>query len=185
MFNDVIYDDGLIISSESEKYYADIRKIISAAFNEKAEDTLVDKTRLSDSFNPDYSLVAILNGKAVGHLLLNPVKIVSPEKETDAAIIAPLTILPEYQGRKIGSRLIEVAVLRAKENDLPFILVMGGVYYEKFGFNILAHKVGIFRPHPIKGKQIIRIKELKKDGLKGVMGVIKYPDSFKNLVEKW
>ncbi len=185
MFKDAVFEDGLVISSEKAEDYADIRNIITVAFGEEKEDTLVDETRLTETFKADYSLVAKFGNRAVGHLLLNPVKIISPVKETDAVIIAPLTVLPEYQGKKVGSRLIEVAVSRARADKMPFVLVMGGNYYEKFGFNILAHEVGIFRPHPIINKQTVRIKELEKNGLKGVMGVIKYPESFKNLVEKW
>jgi putative acetyltransferase len=46
-----------------------------------------------------------------------------------------MAVLPEYQRRGIGTKLIEFGTTRLKQSGCPFIVVLGHTdYYPRFGF---------------------------------------------------
>ena len=94
---------------------------------------------LSEKTTPEtISLIAESNGEIVGHLAFSPVKTENNEKFR-GYILAPLGVKPEYQGRGIGSRLIDHARQQLSVMGVHLVFVYGDPkYYARFGFSVDA-----------------------------------------------
>jgi putative acetyltransferase len=55
---------------------------------------------------PVLSLVATVDESIVGHILFSNLRIKPPGQEVSAALLAPLAVHPDFQSRRIGSRLV-------------------------------------------------------------------------------
>ena len=73
-------------------------------------DLLEDETAF-----PLLSLVAVENGKIVGHVLYTKAIITQTTKSVSAQILAPLGILPKAQNQGIGAQLIKEGFNQLKE----------------------------------------------------------------------
>ena len=171
------------VRSESPSDYEQISRIHSLAFGHDWEAKLIENLRNAPGFDPELSLVADLDGKAVGHICFSTVSIETPVSSTEAVILAPLAVLEEYRKSGAGTALVTEGIKRCRERGFRIMLVYGGPYYERFGF-MTAHEQGIFRPNPMPG-EVVRMLELVPGALDGVRGVIKYPKAFKPLVNQW
>jgi len=81
------------------------------------------------------SLVAETDGVVVGHIAFSPVTI-DNDKSWKGYILAPLAVIPEYQKRRIGSKLIESGKERLSRMGVNVLFVYGDPnYYGKFGFD--------------------------------------------------
>ena len=110
------------------------------------EQFLVQRLRKSDAFIPELSLIAENENKIVGHILLTKLKIKNGQKKFDSLALAPVSVLPEYQGNGIGGMLIKEAHKKAKELGYQSVILLGHEkYYPKFGYK-QADKFGIELP---------------------------------------
>jgi putative acetyltransferase len=79
------------------------------------------------------SLVADAKGTVVGHLAASPVSI-----SDDAAGwfgLGPISVLPEHQGRGVGSRLVREALHILREQGAAGCVLLGEPgFYGRFGF---------------------------------------------------
>jgi len=141
------------------------------------EQFLVERLRKSSAFIPELSMVAEIRNKIVGHILLTKLKIKNDQNEFDSLALAPVSVLPEYQGNGIGGALIEQAHKTAKELEYKSIVLLGHEnYYPRFGYQ-LADKFGIKLPFDVPPENCMVI-ELTENGLKGVNGTVEYPKEF-------
>lgn len=94
---------------------------------------------LSSETSPEtVALIAERNGTVVGHIAFSPVT-VDGNEEWKGYILAPLGVTPEYQGLKIGSKLIESGIARISDTGANVLFVYGDPdYYGKFGFTAEA-----------------------------------------------
>ena len=130
------------IRSEKTTDYTSIANVTYEAFlgwhpdnQYVSEPVLVDLLRHNSYFNPELSLVAEMDNKIVGHALFSPYKFVVQGSETMGAVLAPIAVLPEYQGKGIGEKLIEEGHYRLKELGYTFSLLCGhDTYYPRFGY---------------------------------------------------
>ncbi len=173
----------MIIRQERPEDFETIDKIHDLAFGHDWESKLIRNLRTEEGYDPTLSLVAEHEGKVVGHILFSRITIESPVSSVPALILAPLAVFKEYRGIKAGTMLVSEGIRIAKERSEKMILVYGHRFYERFGFT-MAHEKGIFRPNPIKG-ELVRLLELEDGAADGAMGVIKYPVSFRPLIEEW
>jgi len=137
-------------STESER--KDILNIHNQAFgNEKGpvisklvQDLLDDITAM-----PILSLVAVENGKLIGHILYTKATITKTELPISAQILAPLAILPDEQKKGIGEKLINEGLNQLKESGTELVFVLGHpAYYPRCGFFPAGEK-GFDAPYPI------------------------------------
>jgi len=106
-----------------------------SAFQGEAEAQLVDELRRSVGFIPDLSLVAELNGRIVGHVVLSRVKLRKGGQTREILALGPMSVVPSQSHRGIGSELIDAAVTRARPLCYEAIVVAGHPdYYQRFGF---------------------------------------------------
>jgi len=79
------------------------------------------------------SLVAVLDGRVIGHIAFSPVAM--SDGSPDWYGVGPLSVLPAYQRQGIGKALLEAGVSRLKSlNAAGCCLVGHPEYYRKFGF---------------------------------------------------
>lgn len=98
----------LEIRKETKSDYNEVYNVIKTAFetaehSDGNEHDLVVALRKGDNFIPDLSLVAVVDNKIVGYILFTKIKIGEYEEIT----LAPLAVLPQYQRKGIGRKLIE------------------------------------------------------------------------------
>jgi putative acetyltransferase len=79
------------------------------------------------------SLVAQAEGAVIGHVAVSPVAI------SDGASgwfgLGPISVIPEHQGRGVGSRLVREALRILRERGAAGCAVVGEPgYYSRFGF---------------------------------------------------
>ena len=125
----------MFVREENSSDYDEVFKVVENAFK-NAEHTnhkeqfLLEKLRKSDEFIPQLSLVCVLNNKIIGHVMLTKAFV---NKDFKSLIVAPLSVLPEYQKQGIGSRLLQLA-----QENTPTVLYFGSqpgmeAFYEKNG----------------------------------------------------
>ena len=167
----------LEIRQENKNDYDEVYNVVKKAFetaehSDGNEHDLVDALRKSNSFIPELSLVAIEDGKIVGHILFTKIKIGKSEE----LALAPLAVLPEYQKQGIGSKLIEEGHKVAKNLGYHYSIVLGSEnYYPKFGY-IPASNYGIKAPFDVEDKNFMAIK-LNDPKLK-IEGIVEYAKEF-------
>jgi len=145
--------------------------------SDKKEQFLVERLRKSDGFIPELSIVAEVNQKIVGYILLTKIIIeTNPESETSLAL-APVAVLPTFQKKGIGGRLIEEAHRIAKELGYKSVILLGHEkYYPKFGYQPLHH-YDLSLPFEAPKENCMAI-ELVPDALKNKKGKVIYPREF-------
>ncbi len=86
------------------------------------------------------SLVAELDGGVVGHIAFSPVTI--SDGTSDWYGLGPVSVLPEYQGRGIGSALIRKGLAMLRELGAQGCYLVGDPkYYHRFGFRVTPELV--------------------------------------------
>lgn len=172
----------MIIREENEKDYDKVYEVIEEAFrNEELSDhdeqNLVNRLRKSDEFIKELSMVATDNGKIVGHIMLTKIKIVDKEVSHDSLALAPVSVLPNYQGKGIGNLLINTAIKNSKELGYDSIIVLGhDKYYPRFGFK-KASNYKIVSPFEVPDEAFM-VLELKHGSLENIKGIVEYSKAF-------
>jgi predicted N-acetyltransferase YhbS len=172
----------ITIRKEESKDFKEVFELIKKAFeteqmSDQQEQFLVERLRKSDAFVPELSLVAEIGNKIVGHILLTKLKIVNERKTFDSLALAPVSVLPDFQGTGIGTKLILQSHKAAKELGYKSIILLGHEkYYPKFGYK-RADLFGIELPFEVPKENCMAI-ELVKNGLYGVSGMVEYPKEF-------
>lgn len=170
------------IRQEKPEDFEVVFKLIEKAFepvqlSDHKEQFLVERLRKSNAFVPELSMVAEIENKIVGHILLTKLKIKNGQNEFDSLALAPVSILPEYQGNGIGGMLIEQAHKKARELGYKSIILLGHEkYYPRFGYQ-QADKFAIELPFEVPKENCMAV-ELIKGGLTGVNGTVEYPKEF-------
>jgi len=121
------------------------------------------------------SLVAELDRGIVGHILFSRMAIESPGGPVAAVALAPVAVLPGYQRRGIGGRLIRHGLELLRERGEEIVLVLGHPdYYPRFGFS--GEKASDLE-HPFPPEAFLAI-ELAPNALDGIRGKVKYAAAF-------
>lgn len=112
-----------------------VREVHLAAFPDATEADLVDRLRAEAS--PYIGLVAEVDGTVAGHLCMTEVAIENQAGRRTGLGIAPMGVLPSYQKKGVGSRLVAAALDTARTQGVEFVVVLGEPdYYQRFGFHL-------------------------------------------------
>ena len=172
----------MVIRQEQEQDFAAVRRVIIQAFandphGDQTEHLLVERLRKSDAFIPELSLVAEVQGKVVGHILLTRIHIRNKTESHPSLALAPVSVLPAYQGKGIGGQLIEESHKRAQKLGFKSIVLLGHeTYYPRFGYR-QTDEFGIQLPFNAPPENCM-VVELVPDGLEGVSGMVEYSEAF-------
>lgn len=124
------------IRNEQSSDIQAIFDLTKAAFNDQeysshTEQFIVNALRNSNQLR--VSLVADYDNKIVGHIALSPVII--SDGSTDWYGLGPISVMPEYQGQGIGSKLMNAGLSAIHELGATGCVLLGDPeYYARFGF---------------------------------------------------
>lgn len=170
----------MIIRQETRDDIADVRAVHELAFGQPLEANVVDKLR--DNCEGLRSLVAVENGKVVGHILFSPAEIEGPHGIIKGMGLAPMAVLPDMQRRGIGTQLIHKGVEELRKLQCPFIIVLGHPsYYPRFGFE-RSSRYGIRCQWEGVPDEAFMILWLDQSKAGQVSGVAKYREEFSEAV---
>lgn len=171
------------IREEQRSDAAAIYRLVEEAFapmaeSDHREQLLVERLHQSDSFLPQLSLVAETEEQEIaGYILLTKVMIVSEAGEKASLAVAPLAVLPQYQNRGIGGKLIREAHKKAAALGFGTAVLLGHKdYYPRFGYR-RASDYGIRFPFEVP-PECCMVAELIPDALEGISGTVHYPAAF-------
>ena len=164
-------DDRVAIADVVRRAYADVE------WSDHREHLMIDRLRQSEAFLPTLSLIADVDGEAVGHLLLTRAWIETGTTATATLALAPLSVVPERQHCGIGSALVHEAHKRALGLGLQSVLCVGNAtYYTRFGYQPLAaYPITLPIEAPTENQMIL---PLVPGALHGVEGVVRYSDGW-------
>ncbi|MGE6487107.1 GNAT family N-acetyltransferase [Paenisporosarcina sp. NPDC076898] len=146
--------------------------------NRDDEAKLVEQIRFSDGFIPKLSIVAEDQGDIVGHLLLSKAKLTNEGKDKVVIVLAPVAVLPKFQKKGIGSKLIEEGLKRAKKEGYGLVFLIGHPdYYPKFGFQP-ARAHGLELTQFQVPDDVFMVCELIDGELENNVGELHYPKAF-------
>jgi len=165
------------IRAELPKDAAAIRAVNLAAFETPAEADLVEALRKRAS--PTISLVAEEEGAMIGHIYFAAVEL--PESlELPLMGLAPMAVVPDFQGKGIGTSLVRAGLGRCKREGVSAVVVLGHPnYYKRFGFGP-ASKLGLTSEFKVPN-EVFMVLELVEGSLKGKSGVVQYHSAFKEM----
>ncbi len=153
-----------------------VRAVNEAAFGGPDEADLV--RRLYDDGDALLGLVAEVEGQVVGHILFSRLPIETAQGVGSAAALAPLAVLPGWQGQGIGTALVREGLTRCRERGVAAVVVLGDPdYYGRFGFRA---EMASGLQTPWSGPHLMAV-ELVPGGLGGGRGVARYPAAFAHL----
>ena len=112
-----------------------IGEVHDAAFGEPSESILVERLRTSSSFLPGLSLVAEVDARVVGHVMVTTAWVDDGTRRRPVANLSPLGVSPELQGQGVGSALVREVLIRTDARGEPLVVLQGSpTYYRRFGF---------------------------------------------------
>lgn len=165
---------NLVIREESPRDFHAIAEVHRRAFGQEAEAALVDGLRAGGWSR--VSLVAEVEDRIVGHVLFSGITIRTETAAIEALSLAPLAVLPAWQRRGIGSRLIADGLRRCREAGHRAVLVLGHPdFYPRFGFS--AERAEPLSS-PFGGGAAWMALELTPGALAGTTGRIEWPAPF-------
>ncbi|UTW12694.1 GNAT family N-acetyltransferase [Marinobacterium rhizophilum] len=107
---------------------------LHAPHSDHTEQFIVEALRQSGALT--ISRVAEADGEIIGHVALSPVSVSGVA--TGWFGLGPVSVLPEFQGRGAGSRLVRSALARLQETGAAGCVVLGDPgYYGRFGFKVV------------------------------------------------
>ncbi|MCH7334345.1 N-acetyltransferase [Acinetobacter modestus] len=127
---------NILIRDEQNTDIQAIFDLTQKAFNDAEHSSHTEQfivNALRESKQLTVSLVAETQGKVIGHIAFSPVSI--SDGTTNWYGLGPISVLPEYQGKGIGSKLMKEGLNRIKTLNAKGCVLLGDPnYYGKFGF---------------------------------------------------
>lgn len=161
---------------EEEKDYRRVEEVTREAFwNVYAlgcdEHLLVHNLRKAKQFIKALDFVATHDDKIVGNIVYVEAKITSKDGKGHRVVaFGPVSVLPEYQGRGIGGKLINHTTQLAKEMGYKAVLIYGDPeYYKRFGFK--ESKEYKITNQDKKYPAALLVMKLYSNALKGIEGI--------------
>ena len=162
------------ICTERQEDSAAIQEVHLKAFGGPTEAKLV--RLICERKKALISLVALADDKVVGHILFSRVTIANAPETFNAVGLAPVAVLPEFQGKGIGSQLIRDGLQRCKQAGHDAVVLVGyPSYYSRFGF-VRAADFSLQNEYGVHDE--FMVLALRDGALKEVNGMVKYLPEF-------
>ncbi len=153
-----------------------IRELNRLAFGGIEEADIVDAIRSGGG--AVLSLVAVAGDDLiVGHILFSPVTLVPPVPELRGLGLGPMAVLPSWQNRGIGTRLVEEGMRHCVDLAVDYVVVLGHpAYYPRFGFlpSVSFNLKSAYDAPP----EAFMVRELREGSLREHSGVVHYRPEF-------
>ena len=181
--NKIEHVGSIIIRPEREDEHYAVELLTREAFwgffrPDCDEHYIVHRLRRSAAFIPELDFVAECEGKLIGNIMYSKAKVVDDaDFEHEVITFGPLSVMPEYQNKGVGSALLRHSILAARDMGFGAIVFYGHPdYYPRFGFQN-AEVFGITDP---KGRNFdaLMAMELYDGALHGISGRFFEDDAF-------
>lgn len=174
---------NIILRLEEERDFSAVENLTREAFwnvyNPGCnEHFILHNLRKSQAFVKELDFVAELDGEIVGHIAYTKGRIVNNEEAGYEAIcFGPVSVLPQYQGKGIGGRLITHTLKIAATMGFKVVVIFGHPeYYHRFGFEN-AERFGI-QTADGENFDAFMARELVPGTLRNVSGSFLYDKAF-------
>jgi putative acetyltransferase len=168
-------ETSLVIRNEEEEDYRTVEQLVREAFWNLYvpgcnEHYMLHNLRKSNDFIPELDFVAEKEGQIVGQIAYSRGVIKGKGGEDKEVItFGPVSVLPAFQRRGIGSALIIHTLSLARGTGYPAVCIYGDPrYYSRFGFRC-AEKYEIKTPED-KFAVSLQVLELRRGALHNVSG---------------
>ncbi|KND43768.1 MULTISPECIES: GNAT family N-acetyltransferase [Streptomyces] len=119
-----------MIRPETADDHRAVREVHTRAFGDgERVPALVEALRATEAATEPLSFVATVEDRVAGHVLLSAARLDAPRRIVDVLTLSPLGVLPEFQGRGIGTRLIAHALAAADGQGVPLVFLEGSPHY--------------------------------------------------------
>ena len=166
---------NIVLRIEEEKDYKETEYLTREAFWDVYkpgcnEHLVAHNLRSSKGFIKELDYVACDDKKIIGNIMYTKSKVIDGNMVNEELIcLGPVSVLPEYQKKGIGSLLIKKTIEIATMLNYKGIFLYGNPhYYSRFGF-INAEKYNIQTSEGLNGDYFM-VLELGKDSLAGIHG---------------
>ncbi len=161
------------ILDEQPRHFAEIDALTRAAFGGGEEAGLLPRLRADGLVRA--ALVAVQEGRVVGHVMYTALEVRVDGREVAALCLAPLSVHPQWQRRGVGLALMRQAHAQLAAQGHEAVIVLGHPqYYPRAGFSAaLAAKLA----GPFSGEAFMAL-ELVEGALSGSTGTVVYPAAF-------
>jgi len=160
---------------EEEKDYKTVENITREAFWNNYvpgcdEHFLVHNLRKTDVFIKELDFVALCNNEIVGNIMYAKSTVKNNDLEYAILTFGPLSVLPEYQDKGIGGKLINHTIELSKKLGYKGIIIYGDPeYYKRFGFK--ESKEYKITNKDKKFPAALLVLELYPNALNGIEGI--------------
>ena len=164
----------IAIARETPDQRHDVLAVTRAAFGGNDEAIIIEK--LTEAELVTASLVAVSQGRVVGHVLFSELAVEVDGRNICAVALAPLAVAPDFRDRGVGKRLVEAGIAEMRNAGIEAIIVLGHPhYYRRFGFSneAIEHIAS-----PFSGNEAFMGLELVRGALAGGFGRCRYPAVF-------
>ncbi|MCI0129669.1 N-acetyltransferase [Vagococcus sp. CY53-2] len=157
------------IQTEDDKH---VKEVITKAFEQSdhghnGEATLVETIRELPTYNQELEVVALVDSDIVGHGLLSEAVVKNDTNDLKGLVLAPLSVVPDYQNQGIGSHVLLELEKRAKETEHTFITILGDPsFYSRFGY-VSAKNSHVRIPLDVPSEYLL-MKKLKPEMTEGI-----------------
>lgn len=164
---------SLVVRNEQPQDQEHVRTVNEVTFGRSDEADLVERLRLEEAVL--LSLVAELDREIIGHILFSRMTVETAQGPIATVSLAPMAVLPGYQRRGVGTRLVRRGLDELRDRSERIVLVLGHEhYYPRFGFS--AEKaLQLTSPFPPEAFMAL---ELSEGALSGICGAVRYPAAF-------
>ena len=130
----------------------------------------------SGGYVSDLCVIALDGETVVGYNALTKARI----GDQTGLALGPLGVRKEYQNTGVGSALVKECIRRAGKSGYPWIALLGGDYYLRFGFEHAAGYGITVSDNEFDNEhlQILFLKESANGRISGISGKLVYCDAF-------
>lgn len=177
----------MIIRLEKEKDYFETENLTREAFwnvyrEGCFEHLIIHNLRKDKSFVKELDYCIEIDNKIIANIVYAKGKLKLENGDIrEILIFGPVSVLPEYQKKGYGEKLINYTIEKAKELGFDAIVIMGNPnYYKKFGFESCS-KYKIYYEGLDKNEEapFFMIKILNDNNIENLKGIYSDPDCYK------
>ena len=177
----------MIIRLEKEKDYFETENLTREAFwnvyrEGCFEHLIIHNLRKDKSFVKELDYCIEIDNKIIANIVYAKGKLkLENGNIREILIFGPVSVLPKYQKKGYGEKLINYTIEKAKELGFDAIVIMGNPnYYKKFGFESCS-KYKIYYEGIDKNEEVpfFMIKILNDNNIENLKGIYSDPDCYK------
>lgn len=134
------------------------------------EHLVLHQLRESNSYVEELDLIAIYEGEIIGHVISTKAHVIDTEnKEHEVLCVGPIAILPEFQNKGIGTKLLDFSISVAGKLGYTGMILFGNPdYYHRFGFRN-AQEFGITTKEGLNFEPFM-VLVLQENGMEEING---------------